>query len=185
MKIKQTCFRRCAVAFFAAAAFVSLPALLKPARADTILSTETAFAASPDIIGLFGEAGTATYGQTFTTPLTDTFLNDFTFYVNHNGGAAPTPFDAFVYAWDGTKATGPQLFGSGPLPFVATGTGSVPFTVNTGSIALTGGSQYVAFFSASNRFDGVDDGTNTFDYVSDNDAYTGGSFVFFNNSDFS
>lgn len=97
--------------------------------------------------------------------------------MNHDGTAAPTPFDAFVYSWDGTKATGPQLFGSGPLPFVATGTGSVPFTVNTGSVALTGGSQYVAFFSASNRFDGVDDSGNAFDYVPNN-PYTGGAFVF-------
>ncbi|MCB1100152.1 MAG: PEP-CTERM sorting domain-containing protein [Verrucomicrobiae bacterium] len=136
-------------------------------------------------VGSFGEPNTATYGQTFLAPATDPVMTSFTFVMNDFLNSDFVDFEAHVYAWDGTKATGAALFSSGTL--VSTnnaGTDGFEYiTVNTGSLALVPNSSYVAFFSASNYFDSID-GTSSWGLLT-SDEYPDGGFVYSNNgSDF-
>ena len=84
-------------------------------------------------------------------------------------------------AWDGSKATGSQLFASSQLTSTNNGgaDGFEQFTINTGGLHLVSGTQYVAFFSASNFFDGLL-GTSGWE-LSASDVYSGGNFVYDNN----
>ncbi|GAA5218358.1 PEP-CTERM sorting domain-containing protein [Corallincola platygyrae] len=134
-------------------------------------------------VGSFGESNTATYGQTFTLGQT-AGLTDFTFFVGDKVDPGYVDFEAYVYAWDGVKATGDALFMSSPYTTTDNqGLGGFEqFTIDTGVLSLDAG-EYVAFFSASNLFDGVQS-TAYFGNV-DGKTYTEGSFVFMNNgSDF-
>lgn len=133
-----------------------------------------------DFIFPFGETNTATYGQTFTVGA-DNVMDSFTFWMEERSGA-PTEFGAYVMAWDGNKATGPVLFSTGMLTTTNNGGagGFEQFTINTGGLSLSSGSQYVAFFNASNYFDGVD-GTSNMAGLSGANVYADGQFVFLNN----
>jgi hypothetical protein len=137
-------------------------------------------------IDAMGETNTAVYGQTFVAPASDPILTSMTFRLNDQLNPDFVDFDAVVMAWDGTKATGPVLFTAGPFSTTDNGGagGFENFTINTGSTVLTPGSQYVAFFSAANRFDGQY-GTAVWAYLGTSisngqDGYTGGNFVFLN-----
>ncbi len=64
-------------------------------------------------ISSFGYPDTATYGQVITAPTNgDVALQSFSFQMNMTDSACA--FRGYVYAWDGTKATGPALF-KGPI----------------------------------------------------------------------
>jgi hypothetical protein len=134
----------------------------------------------------FGEPNTATMGQTFTAPAGDIFLNSFSFWLEDSTqpGAATSPVDfaAYVMAWNGTRATGSILYQSAPQVTTNNGGagGFAQFTFSTGGTLLTPGSQYVAFLSASNFFDGDQEGV-TMGWIGDGNAYPGGDFVFANN----
>lgn len=143
---------------------------------DTTGSWDGSNAVSP-----FGETNTATYGQTFTVGA-HTSLNSFTFFVDDDLNPDFVDFQAFVYAWDGSKITGSSLFSTGALSTTNNGgaDGFEAITISTGGISLTSGAQYVAFFSASNLFDGS---PGTSDWGLTGDVYDGGNFVFQNNGD--
>jgi hypothetical protein len=131
----------------------------------------------------FGEPNTATIGQTFTVTGADTQLDSFSFYLNDFSDPDAVDFRAYVYQWDGSKASGSQLFGSGDLHTTGSN-GFELFNINTGGINLTAGLQYVAFFSASLLFDGQT-GTSSMGWILDN-VYSGGGLVYSSNgSDFS
>jgi hypothetical protein len=148
-----------------------------PASAATIIIDTTGSQNSS--IGYFGEPNTATYGQTFTLG-GDSLLSSFTFYFNDQqvAGDGLTNFQAYVMAWDGAKATGPVLYQSAPMSSSG-GAGYETFAINTGNLLLDAG-QYVAFFSASNLFNAVDDHA-VWASVSGSSVYAGGLFVFSNN----
>ena len=147
---------------------------------QTIIETVSSWDGSR-YISSFGETNTATYGQTFTVDGPETVLDSFTFYVNDNVNPDYVDFEAFVMEWDGTKATGPILHSSSPISTTNNGgsDGFETFTINTGGISLTAGKRYVAFFCASNLFDGQY-GTGRFGGVVGS-TYAGGSFVHDNN----
>jgi hypothetical protein len=128
----------------------------------------------------FGEPNTSTYGQTFTVTGPETRLNSFSFRFNDALNPDFVDFAAYVYAWDGSKATGPQLYVSAGLTSSNNGgaDGMETFVFNTGGIDLVSGQQYVAFVSSSNFFDGSD-GTSSWE-LNDADVYAGGNFVFYN-----
>lgn len=138
------------------------------------------------LIGPIGEPNTATFGQTFTLTGPDSNLEHFSFRFNDSINPDFVDFAAYIYAWDGSKAVGPQLFSSPALSSTNNhGSGGLEqFEFSTGGLPLLFGSQYVAFISASNYFDGAR-GTSRWEY-SDYDVYSGGSAAWHNNGgDFS
>jgi len=148
-----------------------------PASAATIVIDTTGSQNSSIIF--FGEPDTATYGQTFTLA-TASLLNSFTFFFDdqQTAGDGLTNFEAYVMAWDGSKATGPVLYQSAPMSSSGA-VGFETFAINTGNLLL-GAGQYVAFFNVSNLFDSVAD-SSAWASVSGVSAYAGGLFVFLNN----
>ncbi len=94
-------------------------------------------------ISPFGESNTATYGQTFTVG-SEASLDNFTFYLNDNVNPDFTDFEAFVMGWDGTRARGGVLYQSASLSTTNNNgsDGFEEFSINTGGLFLTSGSQY-------------------------------------------
>lgn len=127
----------------------------------------------------FGPYDTATYGEVVTSP--GGTLESFTFYMKQ-----PTSrtFEGYVYAWDGSKATGPALWSSGAM-HTTDPTIFEPITFNTGGVPTTGGTQYILFATISNHYpDSGDYGY--WGYIGSNSPYPSTYFAFHNNgSDFS
>jgi hypothetical protein len=137
-------------------------------------------------IDSFGEGNTAVYGQTFKVPAGNTVMTNFTFKLDDRVNPDIVTFDAYVFAWDGAKATGSALFTSGPYSSNNNGGagGFETFSINTGTLPLVSGAQYVAFFSAANRFNGIT-GQADFAYLGTSpqagvDGYADGNFVYLN-----
>jgi uncharacterized protein with beta-barrel porin domain len=128
----------------------------------------------------WGVTDTATYGQLITPTAQQTRLGSFTFELARTSGTAPQ-YQAFVYQWDSVnnRITGTALFSSGVFT-APSGTGFSPVTINTGSVILTPGQQYVLFLSTSNQ---QPQANSSYKYgqVGNNTAYAGGQFVFQNN----
>jgi hypothetical protein len=97
-------------------------------------------------IGMFGSAAAGTvYGQSFRVPTQAPRLNSFSFWLNEGGGFQPSIlFNAYVMAWDGSKATGEILWKSGTLSGPTSFMQRYDFNVG---IRLTPGVQYIAFLS--------------------------------------
>jgi hypothetical protein len=98
----------------------------------------------------FGEPNAA-FGQTFNAPAS--ILSSFVLLVEYAGVSSPPPplnFKAYVMAWGGSKATGPVLYESN-LQTLQPDTGAF-LTFETGGIALTVGSEYVAFLDVPDQY---------------------------------
>ena len=91
-----------------------------------------------------------TIGQTVGPTSSQTKLSSFTFELSQIGGTTPMQYQAFVYQWNSANKTimGPALFTSGVLT-APTGLAYTPVTINTGSVALTAGLQYMLFFTTT------------------------------------
>ena len=130
-------------------------------------------------VSSWGDPNTATYGQTFTAPSNS--MTSMSFFVS-DVQDDPISYSAYVYAWDGSKASGPAVFASGQLQTDGIdfgGGGFQQIVVPTPGATLTPGDQYVAFLSCSNYFPtggGASWGN------SGADAFPG-TFVFQNNGD--
>jgi hypothetical protein len=158
----------------AALLVLSLPLGAGSARAD-VIDTSGAWDGSSFVMQ-FGVPNTATYGQTITVPLGSSRLQSFSFAMNL---PATTIFRGEVYAWDGSKATGPSLYESGPR--TTGGSGSFQWiTFNTGGVNLTPGGQYVLFASVSKDYL-AGSGNGSWGYLGGADVYPGGGFVYLNN----
>jgi hypothetical protein len=98
-----------AVATIALVAFGSTAATAAPEKAT--INTFRKWDGQDEVQAPFGRPVVSTFGQTITVPVGLSHLNKFTF-AWHNlsfiGGTMVVR--AEVYAWDGTKATGPSLF---------------------------------------------------------------------------
>lgn len=134
-------------------------------------------------ISSWGVPNTATYGQTITPNNTQRNLRSFTFNLALQSGVAPQ-FQAFVYAWDGTRALGPALFSSAIMTAPTTATPStysmVTISTGTSGVVLVPGTQYVLFLTTS-TVSGQANGTYRYGALTNNTTYPGGEFVFFNN----
>lgn len=130
----------CGVAFFA---------LSSPVAAQTI-NTTTVWDGSSSI-SAWSSSVTETFGQSIVPTSGQTKLGSFTFELSQIGGTTPMQYQAYVYQWDGGNRTtvGPALFTSAVLT-APSGIAFTPVTVNTGSLALTAGVQYILFFSTTN-----------------------------------
>lgn len=152
-----------------------------PAYAATTIDTTGSFTGDWTSIG---NPNTATYGQTFTVGADNT-LNSFSMYLDQTP-QNPYDFKAYIYAWDGSKATGSALYTSGIQTFSGTNYGNPQeFAFNTGNTGLVSGSQYVAFLSTSGLQAGKPFGTSGMPYAGSfgSDAMPGGGFVYLNNGD--
>ncbi|MDB9437692.1 hypothetical protein PN450_13015 [Dolichospermum lemmermannii CS-548] len=154
---------------------MSLGVLLpSSAQAITLIDTTPSWDGSSNITS-FG--GTATYGQTVTTPAVDNVLNSFSFILGDTWSGTPITFKGYVSQWDGSKATGPILYSSGDKTY--SGGGFQTYDFNTGSLALTPGQQYVLFLNASSSF--ATSGATGQALIDNSQTYSGGKFVFSNN----
>lgn len=151
--------------------------LTTPAIAQTI-DTTTSWNGS-DSNAPWGVPDSATYGQTITPTAQQTFLTSFTFELRQVAGG-DVQYQAFVYQWDSAnrQITGPALFSS-PVLTAPVAAGFVPVTIDTGSVQLLPGQQYVLFFTTS-TVSGQSDGVYAFGAV-DDAVYPDGTWVFSNN----
>jgi hypothetical protein len=125
----------------------------------------------------FGVPNTATYGQTISVAPGTAVLSSFGFEIGNC--TANVSFRGEVYAWDGTKATGPSLFES-PVTNV---TSSGPFqlvTFNAGGLTLPPG-VYVLFASTSRDQTEAPAAGCQWGVTPNNTAYPGGNLVLLNN----
>ncbi|HEV3120615.1 MAG TPA: hypothetical protein VGY53_01865 [Isosphaeraceae bacterium] len=134
--------RLCGLAVFVAVAVTSMTV----ARADITIDTIASASGPVSPFGTPDSGATPTYGELFVDPAGNPFLQSMTFDVA-NGGATAIPFQAYVYAWNGTSITGSALFTSAAQSIAPSGSTFSLFTVGTGGVALTPGNSYVAFFS--------------------------------------
>jgi len=135
-----------------------------------------------NVASSFGDDASATYGQTVTVPAVDVppgvpvVLTSFTFRMDLPAGLI---FRGFVYAWDGTKATGPELFQSEPVQTAGSGMETVTFT--TPEIPVVVGQEYVLFASITlDVAADVGEGNGPWGIVTPS-TYADGSFVFLDN----
>ncbi len=133
-----------------------------------------------DFVFSFGEPDTATYGQSFVAPTDYPIMDDFSFFLEQLS-VNPVDFAAYIMAWNGNMATGPVLFESGPIATTNNGGlgGFEKIQVNTGGLELIAGQSYIAFFSATNQFDG-NPSEAAFGGISSS-VYGDGEFMFQNN----
>jgi hypothetical protein len=136
-----------------------------------------------NVASSFGDDATATYGQTVTAPAiaapagTSVVLTSFSFRMDL---PADVTFRGFVYAWDGTKATGSELFQSAPVHTDGSGMETVTFT--TPEVPVVVGTQYVIFASISLDFAAdIGKGNGPWGLVTPG-TYPDGSFVYLSNA---
>lgn len=124
----------------------------------------------------FGFPHTSTYGQ--VVKAAGSQLDAFSFLVNLPDALT---FKAYVYAWDGAKATGSALYTSAVTSDNGAGYNTVSF--NTGGTALNSGQDYVLFFSISELYAANAQASyGNFATVAAN-TYTDGDMYWFNNED--
>jgi len=151
-----------------------------PAAAQTTIG-----AGGGDLVQSWGKDNTQTYGQTITTP-TDNVLTSFSFWLGRTSTNYPDPsnpslsFMAYVYAWNGSMATGSALFTSGVVTHNATpSTPFTKYTFLTGGLSLVPGDMYALFLSTSGL---AGTGRIMWEAATSNE-YAGGNFVFMNNGE--
>lgn len=105
----------------------------------------------------FGEPDSATFGQTFTVAGAGTGLGRFSFHFDDFIGPDGVDLAACIHARERTKATGPQRFASGPLSSTGNGAGGMEVVpIDAGGVQRVSGQRFVAFYSASLFFDGIE-----------------------------
>jgi hypothetical protein len=142
------------------------------ALADTVIDTRSQANGS---ICCF-ERAFPTYGQVITAPADDTQLDSFTFFMSTN----TVVMRGEVYAWDGEKATGPNLYESEPRTISNT-SGFEEVTFDTGGVQLVPGQQYVLFATMSKDYESSANSSATATWLGvhsgSGDTYPGGSYV--------
>lgn len=165
----------------ATVAIIGLAATSMSASAQSInlIDNETPFNG-------FGKGAFATFGQTFTAPTN--FLQTFSFWLGDDEqgqGTLNAPsllFQAYVMQWDAANghATGPVMYTSSVVsgPMFA----SQRYDFLTTNLAVSSGTQYVAFLSASASLSDIAP-TDAYAFMETTllGTYTGGSFVFADN----
>ena len=128
----------------------------------------------------FGCPDTTTYGQTITVPWHKTKLNKITWVWEGQGGSMVVRFE--VYAWDGSKATGANLFESAPRTISFADSLFHHVSFDAGAAPVTPGNQYVVFASIDKDYESCTNNYTVAWGAVDDTSYAGGTFVFQNNS---
>jgi len=167
--------------------------LAAPVSAQTTIET-TSFWDGLMQVQPFGKPNTATYGQTFVVPSSDNVLNSFSFFLRDLGGGADLEFQGYIAAFDPavgvSRLVGANLFESAIRAGPTTGATFTRYEFDVGGLALTPGSTYVAFVSASGHFGAISlvNAVASWGQIQTAaiDPYANGHFVFSNNgNDFS
>jgi choice-of-anchor A domain-containing protein len=124
-----------------------------------------------------GGAGGYTFGQVITAPATDTVLTSFTFDI---GTVTGIKYRAMVYEWNGSRATGPELYESSPTSIAPNSGIYHPTTFNTGNLQLVAGKQYVLLGTISKDFAANPSNATWIWGITTGNPYPGGDIVFVN-----
>jgi len=147
-------------------AFLIVTASVSVAKADITVSTT-----HNDDIYYLGVSDTQTYGQTFLA--LGSTLKSYSFNLN-NFGTTDQDFGFYVGSWSGS-GVGSILFSQSLS--IAAGSGDLDFTLNP-MLALTTGSEYIAFISTSDYSQRAD---SLISQAGSNDSYSDGQFLYINN----
>jgi hypothetical protein len=123
----------------------------------------------------FGVPDTATYGQTINVAPGSAVISSFGF--ERGNWNATVTFRGEIYAWDGTKATGPSLFES-PITTQLASSSFHLVIFNTGALTLPAGN-YVIFATTSR--DQVTTSQCQWGSLDADTVYPAGNHVFLNN----
>jgi len=128
----------------------------------------------------YGCPNSTTYGQVITVPAGKSHLNGFTFWwQNLNGSRGSMVVRGEVYAWDGRKASGTNLYESEPRT-ISFGDDKFHKENFLAAISVTPGMKYVLFASIDKDYEQC---TNNYqlDWGAVGNIYHKGRFVFQNN----
>jgi len=146
----------------------------KAANADTTIDT---IPFRNNTLCCFGYPDTPTYGQVVTVPTDDPYLESFMFLINMSNTVV---FRGEVYAWDGAKATGTNLYESAPMRTSGSGTFE-EITFEPGGIKLVPGQQYILFATVSKDY-APSGGTRGIWGMATTNPYNGGALQYDNNA---
>lgn len=110
------------------------------------------------------------WGQSFTVPTVERFLNSFSFDLGNV--TSDFSFYSYIYEWNGS--TKGSMVWSGGLNSIGAANDGY-YTVNTGGIGLTANSVYVAFLQSDRGRFGYPSGTTRVGFK--NNSYAGGTLV--------
>ncbi|HEU4658661.1 MAG TPA: IPT/TIG domain-containing protein [Capillimicrobium sp.] len=147
------------------------------ARAATTIDTTPSWNGVHHVF-TFGTAAaenTPTYGQVVTVPAGETALQRFSFRLDGDAGLTVR---GQVYAWNGTRATGPALYSSAPRALAGGGFETVAF--ETGGVPVTPGQQIVLL--ATTLLD-ASSGSAVWGAILGGDVLPGGTYVYDNTDD--
>jgi len=136
-----------------------------------------------EFISTFGCPNTSTYGQIITIPTGKQTLDAFSFWWRNNGHRhGSMVVRGEVYAWDGAKATGSSLYESPPRTISYGDNLFHKESFAPAGLALTPGAAYVIFASIDKDYEECQKPTLlAWGFISES-TYSGGLFVFQNNS---
>jgi hypothetical protein len=170
----------------AALACAASAAAAAPASATTLIDTGVDTSDGSTVCS-WGHPDSATYGQTIQVPdSADRVLDDFSFFLIADGDQpVAITYRAFVYRWDGTKATGAAVWESpAPQLLELTATSRADpqeLTVDTPAVELASGDPYVLFVSVSKDYE-ANDGAGRACFQAALAPYAAGGFRFMNDS---
>jgi hypothetical protein len=100
----------------------------------------------------FGCPETNTYGQVITIPREKHFLTGFSLRWANYSATTSMVVRGELYAWDGTKASGPALWESQPQSISYVDNRFHRITFRSGAVAVTPGAQYLIFASVDKDY---------------------------------
>ena len=130
-----------------------------------------------------GVPNTATYGQTITATATQARLSSFTFQLISRAAWCRSIRLSCINGTRRTSGFRKRTFLI-RCPHGTVGRGFTPVTINTGSVVLKPGQQYVLFLTTS-TITGQATGKYVYGAPPNNAAYGGGQFVYLNHANFS
>jgi len=173
------------IAVVAVATFAPSLASASPPGSDLAKrhATINTFKDYDQAVGSLGCPNSTTYGETITIPARKHTLTKFSYYMSGHAQAGQSEVvRGELYAWDGTKATGPAIFETAPRTIAYTDDLLHWEAFKTPGAAVKPGKQYVIFVSIDKDFESCTGNYGLTWAAADGTAYTGGGFVYQNNT---
>ena len=132
----------------------------------------------------FGTGGllpVETFGQTFKAPSSNLILDSVTFWIKDGAGTRPISFNGYLYAWNGSAASGSQLNTVTSSYTIANGSGLTAYTLNFGGVSLDPTKTYVAFAEATGNYPFPPNLGSYSSFAGNLNSYSSGQFVYSDN----